>query len=129
MLLFLDERAFALIELLSFWSHQNQKNVQPSSLLCYVFGRLSSERKVWKFAFSSLSGVLPVVKFPKRLQVRRAAFVSVAVETLSELAMRVTSAGLNNENRNEICLFPKVIKVLLTLSHPDCGLFNPIVFC
>jgi hypothetical protein len=122
-LLFSDERAFLLIDLLAFYSKENQKYNQPSSLACFVFGRFSSERKVWGYVFSILAGAQPQPIFPKRLQIRRPAFVSVVIDMLSDLAMKAASAALNSEIKPETNLLAKVVRLLLTLPPPDLFLF------
>jgi hypothetical protein len=121
-LLCLDERTLSLLELLSFYSHHNHRYIQISSLLCSVFGRLASQRRVWGFAFSILAGAVLMVKFPKRFQIGRPAFVSMIIEMVAELLIKAALTNLTSEDTNEIRLLPKVVTFLLTIRCADGNL-------
>ncbi|OHT11447.1 Beige/BEACH domain containing protein [Tritrichomonas foetus] len=85
MMLYLDDRAVCLSELIAIYSYRNPKYVVPSPLLNYVFSYFSGNPNIWKSALSILSGNPPQPRFIKNFQIKRPVFLSTVLEMLNSL--------------------------------------------
>ncbi|KAK8891430.1 hypothetical protein M9Y10_028639 [Tritrichomonas musculus] len=142
MMLFLDERAICLAELIAIYSYRNPKYIStPNHLLSYVFSTMAIENnKIWKVAFSILSGNMPLQKFIKGFQIRRPQFLPVILDMLNALAANCAHLIIENEEQKDdedeetktkkkmndhlINLFTKVIHVLLSLDKSQFPFFS-----
>ena len=123
MMLFLDDRAICLSELIALYSYKNLKYVTSTPLLKYIFSSLSGSIKTWIVALSILSGSPPQTNLIKNFQIRRPAFMSTILEMLNSLAANCAYSALESKSGNTK-LFGKIVHVLSSLDKTQYNFFT-----
>lgn len=126
MMLFMDERSIILADLIAFYSARNPKYIiTPNNILNYVFQILAlRDIKIWKIAFSILSGVATQNTFVQGFHIKRPVFVSVILDMLTNLTSVCSHSLLTNNSCDKSSLLQKVLNVVLSLDHSQFALFS-----